>query len=331
MILDKQIIWQRETAISLYNMAEDCIARQRDEIEAVSAIYGDEWCVIDETSRIFCICIVDQTPDPNWTANLQIHLPEDYPLRSPPVFQINAPWLRGMERQNLEDRLSDIYCENLGEDLIYLWVEAIRELLQNKAGDSLRDGCEEDGSKGTIQSTEVDDADDEFDLAVLEGEVISSLQDMAIKSGEEYECPEIFHGDTLTDRRSTFQPHLAPVFFKQQVRLVLDKLMENKKIANATHNMVAYRIVQNDKGAPRVFQGCDDDGETHAGSRMLHLLQIVNAENVVVVVSRWYGGILLGPDRFKHISNCTRSILEQHGYLAHREEKKGPRSGKKGK
>ena len=46
--------------------------------------------------------------------------------------------------------------------------------------------------------------------------------------------------------------------------------------------------------------------------------QIVNAENVLVVVSRWYGGIQLGPDRFKHINNCTRSILEQKGFLGHR-------------
>ena len=47
-------------------------------------------------------------------------------------------------------------------------------------------------------------------------------------------------------------------------------------------------------------------------------VQIVNAENVMVVVSRWYGGIQLGPDRFKHINNCTRTILEQQGYLAQR-------------
>ena len=35
----------------------------------------------------------------------------------------------------------------------------------------------------------------------------------------------------------------------------------------------------------------------------------------MVVVSRWYGGIHLGPDRFKHINNCTRMILEQNGYI----------------
>ena len=47
----------------------------------------------------------------------------------------------------------------------------------------------------------------------------------------------------------------------------------------------------------------------------LYIFQILDAENVLVVVSRWYGGIHLGPDRFKHINNCTRSILEQTGHI----------------
>lgn len=46
-----------------------------------------------------------------------------------------------------------------------------------------------------------------------------------------------------------------------------------------------------------------------------HLSQILDVQNVMVVVSRWYGGILLGPDRFKHICNCARAILVQGGYV----------------
>lgn len=44
--------------------------------------------------------------------------------------------------------------------------------------------------------------------------------------------------------------------------------------------------------------------------------QILDVRNVMVVVSRWYGGILLGPDRFKHINNCARNILVEEGYAA---------------
>ena len=60
---------------------------------------------------------------------------------------------------------------------------------------------------------------------------------------------------------------------------------------------------------------CDDDGETHAGGRMLHLLEILECENVFVMVSRWYGGVKLGPDRFKHINNATRNVLEIAGVV----------------
>lgn len=41
----------------------------------------------------------------------------------------------------------------------------------------------------------------------------------------------------------------------------------------------------------------------------------MDACNVMVVVTRWYGGVHLGPDRFKHINNCARQLLEEYGYI----------------
>lgn len=64
------------------------------------------------------------------------------------------------------------------------------------------------------------------------------------------------------------------------------------------------------------LQDCDDDGESAAGSRLLHLLQITDAVNVVIVVSRWYGGVLLGPARFTHINNAARVLLDKEGYIS---------------
>jgi len=40
----------------------------------------------------------------------------------------------------------------------------------------------------------------------------------------------------------------------------------------------------------------------------------MNVENVVVIVSRWFGGIKLGPERFKLICNSARHLLEEQGY-----------------
>lgn len=55
----------------------------------------------------------------------------------------------------------------------------------------------------------------------------------------------------------------------------------------------------------------DDDGEDAAGGRLAHLLEIRDEDGVLVVVSRWYGGIQLGPRRFALINNVARDVLEQ--------------------
>ena len=47
---------------------------------------------------------------------------------------------------------------------------------------------------------------------------------------------------------------------------------------------------------------------------MAALLDMMQVQDVLVVVSRWYGGILLGPDRFKHIATVTRAILVANGF-----------------
>jgi putative IMPACT (imprinted ancient) family translation regulator len=39
----------------------------------------------------------------------------------------------------------------------------------------------------------------------------------------------------------------------------------------------------------------------------------MGADGVAVIVSRWFGGTLLGPDRFKFISNAARRLLEAQG------------------
>ena len=134
-----------------------------------------------------------------------------------------------------------------------------------------------------------------------------------IKSAKLDEKPQIIHGEPFTDRKSTFQAHLAHVVTQDQVRQVLEELKENRKINNATHNVMAYRIFFDDRNS--YLHDCDDDGEAMAGSRLLHLLQILNVKNVVVIVTRWYGGILLGPDRFKHYNNCARDIMKIAGLV----------------
>ncbi|CAJ1060026.1 protein IMPACT [Xyrichtys novacula] len=302
---------------------EEDLQAQIEEVEALSSIYGDEWCVIDEASRIFCIKISNDMDERKLTACLQIILPPDYPSAAPPIYQINAAWLRGPERTELANSLEDLYVEHAGESILYLWVERIREFLVEKS-QSLETVNQPENVNMTAE--EADDDDDVPDFRMLK--LNTENAHLFMQDSDDEELPPIKHGNAITDRRSTFQPHLAPVLAPRQVKTVLEKLYENKKIASATHNIYAYRIYCEDKNS--FLQDCEDDGETAAGGRLLHLLQILDVRNVMVVVSRWYGGILLGPDRFKHINNCARNILVDEGYIPCTDEanKPGPKSKK---
>lgn len=68
------------------------------------------------------------------------------------------------------------------------------------------------------------------------------------------------------------------------------------------------------------MQDNDDDGEAAAGGRIAHLMQLMEVVNVLVVVSRWYGGVKLGPDRcgvsirglgeYGLIRACVRAVVQ---------------------
>ncbi len=46
-------------------------------------------------------------------------------------------------------------------------------------------------------------------------------------------------------------------------------------------------------------------------------------DDVLVIVTRYFGGIHLGPDRFKHINQAARNALERGGFLDAPDVKKG--------
>lgn len=117
--------------------------------------------------------------------------------------------------------------------------------------------------------------------------------------------------EPITDRKSTFVAFATKAENEEEAFNKLAALKTDNKIIKAHHVMTAWRI----KGkGDVVFQDCDDDGENAAGGRMLHLLVIMGAWNVIVAVARWYGGIHLGPDRFKHINSVTREIIVKGKY-----------------
>ncbi|PKI83837.1 hypothetical protein MVES1_002357 [Malassezia vespertilionis] len=86
----------------------------------------------------------------------------------------------------------------------------------------------------------------------------------------------------------------------------------------STHDIYAYRVLQLKRGrsglgGPDDFgieQGTEDDGESWGAEKVMRVIRELGASDVMVVVSRWYGGVLLGPVRFEHIQNVTRAALQ---------------------
>ncbi|OCF37559.1 impact family protein [Kwoniella heveanensis BCC8398] len=141
---------------------------------------------------------------------------------------------------------------------------------------------------------------------------------------------KIVSSEPIVDRKSTFVGHAVKVTDEREVPLVIHELLSDRKIAKAAHPAIfAYRIAKDVGGAAgKVYNtDYDDDGETAAGARLKHLIEILELENVLVVVTRWFGGIHLGPDRFKHINQAARDALESGGFLDEKKDEGGHGAG----
>ena len=94
----------------------------------------------------------------------------------------------------------------------------------------------------------------------------------------------------ITVKKSKFIANLIKVDNQEMAN---EKLKEiKKKYHDARHNCFAYRVYEDDN----LIERFSDDGEPSgtAGSPMLNILQKNDIANVLVVVTRYFGGILLG-------------------------------------
>lgn len=92
----------------------------------------------------------------------------------------------------------------------------------------------------------------------------------------------------ITEKKSKF---ICNVFHVESVQEAEDKLnIIRKKYHDARHNCYVYKVVEED-----AFKA-SDDGEPSgtAGVPMLNIVNGRNLSNILVVVTRYFGGILLG-------------------------------------
>ena len=104
---------------------------------------------------------------------------------------------------------------------------------------------------------------------------------------DEYLVPSGFGEDEFVEKKSRF---IGRVWCVETEEEALEKIQQMKKQHyDATHNCWAYIIRD---GAMRF----SDDGEPGgtAGNPMMQVLQRENLYNVVCVVTRYFGGVLLG-------------------------------------
>lgn len=112
----------------------------------------------------------------------------------------------------------------------------------------------------------------------------------------------------IEDRGSRYSVTGGKVLGKEDVLALIKKLKENPVYANATHNTWAARIEHENA----VFEIENDDGETGAGKVILYMMRKKQAVNCMVVVTRWFGGIKLETDRYKHVQDATRYWISEH-------------------
>ena len=94
----------------------------------------------------------------------------------------------------------------------------------------------------------------------------------------------------IVEKKSKF---IANVFYIETIEEAENKIKEiKKKYFDARHNCFAYSIFSKEG----IINRFSDDGEPSgtAGAPMLNILTSKNLSNCLVVVTRYFGGILLG-------------------------------------
>ena len=96
----------------------------------------------------------------------------------------------------------------------------------------------------------------------------------------------------LEVKKSKFIANIIKIIDEQDAKEKLDKI--RKKYSDARHNCYAY-IVYDNESKTKIEKSSDDrEPSGTAGIPILTLLQKNNLVNVLIVVTRYFGGILLG-------------------------------------
>lgn len=112
----------------------------------------------------------------------------------------------------------------------------------------------------------------------------------------------------IVEKKSKF---IANIFYVENIEEAEEKLkLTKKKYYDAKHNCYAYRVVEDGN----IIERSSDDGEPSgtAGMPILDILRGREIANCIVIVTRYFGGILLGTGGLvRAYSEATNNALEK--------------------
>lgn len=116
----------------------------------------------------------------------------------------------------------------------------------------------------------------------------------------------------IIEKKSKF---IANIFYVESMQEIEEKLKQTRKeYYDAKHNCYAYRILQDDN----IIEKSSDDGEPSgtAGMPILDILKKQDIVNCIVVVTRYFGGILLGTGGLvRAYSEASKKALEKSNLI----------------
>lgn len=265
-----------------------------DELLSLNSIYGDGTLAVTSAAAEGADGVLRLPSHPS--ISLRVFVPSSYPDDPPAVLgtqSVGDDIAKGggqVAVRVAKQTLESVWRQ--GEACLYDLCEEIKDVLEQELQDA------------HVQKEDIEGLQD----TAVSREAVDAPQQSAVDAAALGEAPAWALSDVITEKKSVFVARCVSVSSVEEAqRCIAHLLATDKRAAKATHNISAWRIRASPDSA--TYQDFDDDGETAAGGRMLKLLQMMDVWNVVVVVSRWFGGVLLGPARFAIINEAARGAV----------------------
>jgi hypothetical protein len=278
-------------------------SEREEEYEALLAIYGADALTILRNESGPALDVVRYATD-SFIITCQIPALYGFPMHclddsSLPEFKVRLLHHTGSSSgllASIYQGLAELIDSNRGQVTLFPAIEYVRDKLELAVGTP------------DVGEVNIQDGFPDGPPEILVNEYYHIDEEQLLDSTS----MPIIHGEVLIERKSSFQSHICQVASMEDVHEFRRQVLADKRIARATHNIFAYRFTNPLTGV--CYHDNDDDGETAAGTRLAEMIRLMGIDGVAVIVTRWFGGTLLGPDRFKYICNSARKLLEDSGY-----------------